>query len=83
MANNPALRSVRIMLNGQSYVYAGFRDAVVDAANRDGMSVFQFAMIAMGEKLQRMGRDIPGVFARNDISLPANDPADVAKEKVA
>ena len=83
MAADSSLRSVPVALNGRSYVTRAFRDELQDACNRQGISVNEFALLSMGEKLVRMGRDIPGVFKRGDCMGPANDAQPTSTEQVA
>lgn len=49
-------------------VTGAFRSALFDAANRAGMSVNEFALVATAEKLKRAGADFPGVFRAGDLS---------------
>lgn len=64
------MASARIFLNGAN-VDREFRDEVFDAANRAGMAPGEFALIAVAEKLARMGRSFPGVFREGDFQPSA------------
>ena len=73
-------RSVQILLRG-AQVTPAFRSAVFDVANRAGMSVNEFALLATGEKLRQLGRDFPSVFPGSpDERLPAGRPSIAAAE---
>ncbi|SDN97276.1 hypothetical protein SAMN05192530_102641 [Aureimonas jatrophae] len=62
--------SARLFLNGAN-VDREFREELFDAANRAGMAPGEFAIIAVAEKLDRMGRTFPGVFRKGDFR-PSN-----------
>ena len=53
-------------LNG-ARVTRGFREALFDAANREGVSVNEFVIVSAAEKLARRGAEFPGVFRRGDL----------------
>lgn len=58
---------VNVMLNG-GRVTAGFRSALFAAANRMGVSVNEFVIMAAGEKLKESGGNFSGVFHEGDLS---------------
>ncbi|OOO32837.1 hypothetical protein EFR00_30375 [Rhizobium sophoriradicis] len=59
---------VPIMLKG-GRVTATFREALFDAARREGLSANEFVLQAAAEKLKASGRQFTGVFAPGDILL--------------
>lgn len=65
------VRTVSILLRG-GRVTADFRAALFDAAARSGMTVNEFCLMAVGEKLARSGAGIVGVFEPGDLQA-AND----------
>jgi hypothetical protein len=60
-------RSVALMLNGGN-VLRSFRNELVAAANREGMSTNAFVLIAVGKQLQSRGTELRGVFFPGDLS---------------
>lgn len=70
------MASARVFLNGAN-VDREFREELFDAANRAGMAPGEFALIAVAEKLTRMGRTFPGVFRKGDFH-PANSRSEAA-----
>lgn len=70
------MASARVFLNGAN-VDREFRDEFFDAVNRAGMAPGEFALIAVAEKLARMGRTFPGVFRKGDFQ-PAGSCAERA-----
>lgn len=50
-------------------VTKGFRDALFDGAARAGISVNEFVLLAAGEKLTAEGRNFPGVFTAEKLTL--------------
>lgn len=56
-----------VALNG-ARVTSSFRDALFDAANRRGISVNEFVLLATGEKLRSAGACFGGVFRPGDMS---------------
>lgn len=60
-------RSVALMLNGGN-VLNSFRNELVLAASRRGMTVNEFTLRAVGRQLLESGSDLNGVFVPGDIS---------------
>ncbi|CUW90189.1 conserved hypothetical protein [Agrobacterium fabacearum S56] len=58
---------VNLMLR-DNRVTAGFRTALFDATQREGLSVNEFVLRAAAEKLRASGRDFPGVFSSGDFA---------------
>ena len=54
------------MLNG-GRVTSGFREALFDAAARQGISVNEFVLVAAAEKLAAAGHGFPGLFHSGDL----------------
>lgn len=64
--DHQAAHIVAVMLNG-GRVTAGFREALFDAAARDGVSVNEFVLQAAAGHLLATGYAFPGVFAAGDL----------------
>jgi hypothetical protein len=62
-------QTVNLMLR-DNRVTAGFRAALFDATQREGLSVNEFVLRAAAEKLRASGRDFPGVFGPGDVEAP-------------
>lgn len=62
---NAKTKIVNLMLR-DNRVTAGFRTALFDATQREGLSVNEFVLRAAAEKLRASGRDFPGVFSSGD-----------------
>lgn len=60
------MASAQLFLNG-SRVNAEFRDTLLDAANRAGMSVNEFVITAAAKELARRGVSFPCIFAKGDL----------------
>lgn len=56
---------VNLMLR-DTRVTSGFRTALFDATQREGLSVNEYVLRATAEKLLASGRDFPGVFESGD-----------------
>jgi len=57
---------VNLMLR-DNRVTAGFRTALFDATQREGLSVNEYVLHAAAEKLLKSGQDFPGVFNAGDL----------------
>ncbi|MFP5077029.1 hypothetical protein ACLE20_06950 [Rhizobium sp. YIM 134829] len=58
---------VPVLLRGAE-VMESFRENLLDAANRAGVSPNEFVFVATAEKLMRSGRHFSGVFRKGDLS---------------
>lgn len=61
----PKAEIVNLMLR-DNRVTAGFRTALFDATQREGLSVNEFVLRAAAEKLRASGQEFPGVFSSGD-----------------
>jgi hypothetical protein len=59
-------RLVNVLLRG-GRVTATFREALFDAANREGISANEFVLQAAAEKLLASGRHFSGLFNPGDL----------------
>lgn len=66
-AKRSKTKIVNLMLR-ENRVTAGFRSALFDATQREGLSVNEFVLRAAAEKLRASGRDFPGVFSSGDFN---------------
>lgn len=71
IATNQARRTddiVAVALNGGKVTLA-FRSALFDAANRAGMSVNEFVLLAAAARLKASGYSFPSVFSTSDVRV--------------
>lgn len=66
-ASKPRETTAPIMLRG-GRVTGSFKENLLDAANRAGMSANEYVLQCAAEKMKRSGRQFSGIFHPNDMS---------------
>ena len=78
--NRDADEIVALSLNG-GRVTRAFREALFDAAGREGITVNELVLQRAAERLRDRGAKFSGVFTAGDINLPEAEPCKKATKK--